>query len=835
MSKSSIIIAVALLLTAAAAEAAVTGRIISAETGEPLPGAWIKAAGSEISATSDGDGNFSLPTTSFGKITLVVSLIGYEVAVRTIESGAGPVTIRLVPRLLKGQDVVVTGNRAKTGETPIAFSNMSRSDIETRYWAQDVPVLLSSLPNVHAYSDAGSAIGYSYMKIRGFDQKRISVMLNGIPLNDAESHEVFWVDLPDFVSSLQDIQVQRGVGISNYGPSSIGGSVNLITHDFSAVPELKSELGFGSYNTRKITISGNSGLIKDSYVFYGRFSKLQTDGYRDKSWTRMFAYFLGIARYDENSTLKFNTYGGPEESHLAYKGIDKATLETNRKFNELQYDNEIDHFNQPHYELIYDRKIGQNLRLENTLYFFEGEGYYNQLRYGKDLAEYNLGAFYGADWTLYDSTGDHFPAFYYSIRDSLGNPLPDSTGFYPLAIYESDIVKRPTVDEYDWGWIPKLTLEKGRNVLSFGGEMRIHAGHHFGEIIWASIYPQNKQPNLRFYDYRTKSRTFSVFLQESFRLSPRLLLLGNIQYQFHRYVMEKDRRFGVTFERDFDYLSPRAGLNFRFNENISAYATVATASRHPALKDIYDPTDFWSSPAMRKDNFSPIPGGGWRYVGKELKPERLLDFEVGTQFVFRNGGLNCQGSVNLYRMEIRDELIPYAGQLDDMGLPVSGNAEKTLHQGIELSAQVKTGKFGLDGNICFNDDRFVNYVEYDYSGNAFDRSDKRIGGYPRMIGNLRGSAELRRIAAGIQGRFVGSQFIDNAEQYRLNSYFVVDCDLSADLPLPERYGKYILSLRINNIGDRKYAAAAYIEPDDGLPRYMAAAERNLYLSLKTAF
>lgn len=823
------------MMFVAIANAAIKGRIISAETGEPLPGAWVKIVGSDLATSTDNSGQFNLPLELSRKATIVASLIGYEVAMRTVEPGSQmPMVIELVPRLLKGQDVVVVGNRAKSGESPVAFSNMSRDEIDNRYWAQDMPMLLSALPNIYSYSDAGSAIGYSYMKIRGFDQKRISVMLNGIPLNDAESHEVFWVDLPDFASSLQDIQVQRGVGLSHYGPSSIGGSVNLVTHDFSAVPKLNSELGLGSYGTKKVSISGNSGLINDKYVFYGRFSKLQTDGYREKSWTRMFAYFFGIARYDETTTLKFNTYAGPEESHLAYKGIDKATLDTNRRFNELQYDNEIDHFNQPHYELIHTWKPRRGIELNNTLYYFEGEGYYNQLRYGKDLAEYNLGAFYGADWTLYDSTGNHFPAFYYTLRDSLGNPLPDSTGFYPLAIYEADIVKRLTVDEHDWGWIPRLTFEKGRNKMTIGGEMRLHAGHHFGEIIWASIYPQNRDPNLRFYDYRAKSRTFSIFAQESFRLSPKISLLGNIQYQNHRYEMYDDKRFGVSFKRDFDYLSPRAGLHLRMNDDLSVFTSLATASRHPAFKDIYDPTDFWSSPAMRNDNFR-RDGLGWIYVGKALKPEKLFDLEIGAQWQKSIGKTKLGGSINLYRMEIRDEIVPYAGQLDDLGLPISGNAEKTLHRGVEIEVKTNAERVGFVGNVSLNDDRFINYVEYDYDGNAHDRSGNRIGGYPKFIANLRGSVNLGIVALGLQGKYSGRQFIDNSEQYRLDSYFVADWDLTAKLPLPERFGSYELSLRVNNIANSKYSASAYIEPDDGLPRYMVAAERNFYLALKTGF
>ena len=815
---------------ASALASTITGTITDSQSGQPVAGAFVKVADNGASAISDTLGNFLIAEINASEVRLTVSVIGYEIAIRKVRDvDFADLHIELTPTLLRGQDVVVTDTRAREGETPAAFSNLTNDDIERSYWSQDTPILLSRLPNSNAYSDAGNGIGYSYLKIRGIDQKRIAVMLNGVPLNDAESHEVFWVDLPDFVSSTRDIQVQRGVGSSLYGASALGGSVNLITGQASLQPNVTIESGAGSYDTRKFSIEGNSGLINDSYSFYGRFSKMQTDGYREKSWTKTYAYFISASRYDENMTWKFNTYGGPEESHLAYKGITLAQLESNRRYNELQYDDEIDHFNQPHYEFLHDWKINEKIDFYNTVYYFSGEGYYNQLRDRRDIEEYFPG-YFGipvSDTTL-------APRVYYDLNDDGTFARNDDS---LLTILKTDLVRRPTVIENDWGWIPRFGYHHGKGELTLGGEARIHSGRHFGEVIWSGIYPAGLPSNVHYYDFRTRSRTFSVFAMESYKLTDRLSLLANLQYQHHTYELREDQRFDVTFKRHFDYLSPRAGINFSVNPDLNVFLNVSTASRHPALKDIYDPTDYWSNPAYKPDNFS---DDSTTFIGKELKPERLLDYEFGLNFESREFFVPVKTAVNLYRMEIRDEILPYSGQIDDMGYPISGNAEKAIHQGVELSLESKLRKdLTLSGNFSVNDDHFNSYIEYGFDyvvwdSVSYDRSGNRIGGFPEFLSNWRLEWGYDDFRAGLTARLVGSQFIDNGETYKIDSYNLFDIDLSYNLGKIVGFKSLLLSARFNNIANKKYIPAGYIEFDDNLPRYIVGADRNFYLSLKAS-
>ncbi|MCP4579969.1 MAG: TonB-dependent receptor, partial [candidate division Zixibacteria bacterium] len=818
-------IIIGLFLTTPLLGATLSGVITDIETGEYVPGARIKVIDFDYVDVSDEQGGFELSGRAFEDgdwVELVITHIGYKTQKTGIVSNSqSKFEIVLTPIILQGQDIIVTAARAKKGETPAAFTNMTGKEIEQAFWAQDTPMLLTSMPNVFAYSDAGNGIGYSYLKIRGFDQRRISVMLNGIPLNDAESHEVYWIDLPDFANSLQDIQVQRGVGSSLYGASSIGGTINLITNDFSAIPELKVETGYGSYNSKKLSISGNSGLINDSYVFYGRYSRIETDGYRDNSWSKMYSYFIGIARYDENMTWKLNTYGGPEEAHLAYKGISGSQLTTNRKYNELEFDDEIDHFNQPHYELIHDWKINDNLNLANTVYYFHGEGYYNQFRSGKDMAEYNLGAFYDFNtWTMYTDADDRFPTEFYDNVDSLGNPQTDATGYYPLAETQTDLVRRKTVKEYDWGWNPTLKLKHNNGELTLGSEMRIHSGHHFGEVRWASIYPQDFDPNHRYYEYKGKSNTLTIYVHEAYRLFNKLRVMVNAQYQRHNYKLEDDKRYNVIFNRNYDYISPRAGFTYHYSENLNVFINASTASRQPAFKDIYDPTDFWQNPVYRSANFNPAIDG-WEFNGKELNPEKLLDIELGADFKHASDQFTFNSEINLYRMQMKDELIPYAGQIDDDGYAVSGNAEKTLHQGIELSwnASIRN-QITLNGNFSLNDDHFVDYIEYSWDGNPLDRSDQRIGGFPEMLTNYRLGYAINDFGFGVGGRYVGKQYIDNGEEFELDAYHILNADISYDFGRLVGFTSLKAILRVHNLADTEYEQAAYIEPDDGLPRYM---------------
>ena len=825
------IIAVMAFLASITVAAEISGTVTDAESGQAIGGAAVRVKGTGIGTVADKEGRYRLTGLEPGEVTLLASVIGYNLSYKTVEvSGTATADFSLTPRLLKGQDVIVTATRAAQGETPVAFTNVTGKEIQEDYYAQDIPMLLTDTPNVFAYSDAGNGVGYSYMRIRGFDQKRIAVMLNGVPLNDAESGEVFWIDLPDFAESVEDIQIQRGVGNSLYGAAAMGGSVNLVTSDFPAQPKLNFKSGYGSYNTRKLLLDGNSGLINDSYVFYGRFSKIDTDGYRDKSWSRMWGYFIGLARYDERSTLKVNFYGGPEESHLAYKGITKEQLETDRRYNELQYKDEIDHFQQPHYELIHDFRINDELSLANTLYYFKGDGYYDQYRSRRYLEEYNLGQ-------IWVGTPDEFPSDYYADVDTNGIPVPDSaTGLYELAL--TNLVRRLTVDEYDWGWIPRVTYEFNRGTLIGGGEARLHKGHHFGEVLWAAAYPEDLGPNVRYYDYYGARQSYTLFGHLSYDITEKLKGMVDLQLQYYKYDMSDDRRFDVSFDKSYSFVTPRFGLNYLVDDDLTVFGNVSTAARQPAFKDIYDPTYYWSNPYYKPLNFRPV-GPGFEFEGKGLEPEKLFDIELGSNYraVIDDNRLNLK--LNLYRMQINDEIIPYAGQVDDNGYPISGNADKTLHQGVEISARLDSRyDVSLFGNFSVNDDHFVNYTEYGYDWDlyqpiVYDQSGNRIGGFPSMLGSYGVTYRYKPASVSLLGRFVGEQYLDNSEDdtKKLEAFHVVDLMGSVDIGDEFGIGSMILSLRINNVFDTKYVAAGYIEPDDGLPRYMVGAERNYFVSL----
>jgi iron complex outermembrane receptor protein len=313
----------------------------------------------------------------------------------------------------------------------------------------------------------------------------------------------------------------------------------------------------------------------------------------------------------------------------------------------------------------------------------------------------------------------------------------------------------------------------------------------------------------------------------------------DLQYQFYRYELSGDDRFNVGFTRDYNFIAPRAGLNYRVNENITTFANLSTASRQPAFKDIYDPTDYWSNPFYKPENFTTI-GGGYLFDGKALDPERLIDLELGGGYRGRLADNDLDLKLNLYYMQVSDEIIPYAGQVDDNGYPISGNADKTIHQGIEFSARMNTRvNVGFFGNFSVNDDHFVDYVEYGFDWVnwvpiEYDRSGNRIGGFPSMLASYGATYGFRNIDLGFYGRFAGEQYVDNSEDdsRKLDSFHVNDLMISYDFGSEFGLGKTAFTFRANNLFDIKYVTSGYIEEDDGLPRYMVGAEQNFFLSLE---
>jgi len=360
-----------LVYTTAGHAAEFTGRVVNPD-GEPLPGVSLTTRLSTVGTLTDTDGRFTLTCPDSGVSWVTFSSVGYQS--RQFDLAKLPPTIVLDPRYYREGDIIVTGDRAQAGLTPIAFDNVSEDDIARDYTVGEFPLLLEGTPNLYAYSDAGTPLGYSYIRIRGFDDKRIATYINGVPLNDPEDQSTYFTDLPDFAANITDIQVQRGVGNSLYGDASFGGSINIVTSNLSLDRNVTLSSGYGVYTSDgdvvsdiyKQSIEYASGLIDGRWLFSGRFSKQKTGGYRYNSWYEGWSYYFSMARLDPNMTTELYIYGGPIRMHLSYWGEYREVIEADRRANPLTYDNETDNFNQPHYHLHNTYKLSDRMTLSNT-------------------------------------------------------------------------------------------------------------------------------------------------------------------------------------------------------------------------------------------------------------------------------------------------------------------------------------------------------------------------------------------------------------------------------------------------------------------------------------
>ncbi|MBI5059659.1 TonB-dependent receptor [candidate division KSB1 bacterium] len=804
----------ALLASSPLLAAELSGIISNFRTGEPLSGATVTVLKSGQSESTNARGEYALRGLQPGRFVVEAtaadfSAYRWELEIidagqslhRNIElhSAADVEPAGEAPRYLLGE-VTVLSTRA-SADYPVTYSNLSRAEIEQQNYAQDLPLLLSELPNLNAYSDGANGTGYSYLRMRGFSQNRVAVQLNGIPLNDAGSHEVFWIDLPDFAEDLQDVQVQRGVGSSLYGPAAFGGTINLVTRTpgIEDRPGLRAESSYGTWNTRRAMMQYTSGRVNDRYGFAGRLTRMESDGYRNGAWSKMWSYYLCAARFTTQHTSRVVFYGGPEQTHLAYEGIPDSLLHSDRRANPLPaFD--LDNFFQPHYELHDEWKASDRVTLNSTLYLFRGDGYYDQWKQDADAEQY-----------------------FFDERDQ-------ST---------LNLLRRRNVGETDWGFIPRATIDHAHGQIMLGAEARLHQARHDGTVLWSSDFYGHDSPNYHYYDYRVRKRAFSAYAHELYRLTDRLRAMLDLQWQGQRYLMDQDRLWNATVDRKFSALSPRAGLNYLLVEPnskanrpaISLYGSLSRAQREPAFNDIYDPQDFYSIPYSAPQRFR-SNGVEQLYVGPALRPEKLMNLETGVHAQWYQARVGA----NLYWMRLRDEIIPYSGQLDDNGVPVSGNAERTLHQGIELIAAVSPLRaLTLSGNLALTDHRYQSYREFDWNTYTMaSRNGNRLPADPAYLANLRAEYRFHGARAAIGWRTVAKQYIDNTQTdaTTVPAYSLLNLDLGYRVVTTVAGLRGIdASLRVNNLLDTEYESFGYADWNDGSPRYIVGAPRALYATL----
>lgn len=767
----------------------ITGTVIDGETGKPLSGANVFVEDNRLGAATGSNGVYIISSVDSGLHIISVSYIGYEIKKEKITVADSIITLNftLNQKILQGQEITITATRAKDRETPVAFTNISRQEIQERFRAQDVPFFLQELPGVYATSRNGNGIGYSYLSIRGFNQRRIGVLVNGIPQNDPETHEVYWIDMPDLLGNVQDVQVQRGVGSSLYGGYGIGGIINLETNNFAQQRALNVTASSGSYNTRKFSATFNSGLIDNSWVMNARFSRIYSDGYRERAWADLWSYYFGAAHYSTKTTTRINLYGGPEKTHFAFYGASKETLAKNRRFNPSLFPDDTDNFNQPHYELINDWDINGRTRVSNSLYYIKGDGYF-----------------------LFRA------------------PLPFDPSF-------EDVVQKDLLDINQYGWLPRLELRHNRGTFMAGSEIRYNRARHWKEIQTSfekSITLDDQERYPRPYDYLGQKWMFTLYAHELFDVTPRLTAMAGIQYMYHRYRVGEDQIRNVKFEAPYSFLTPRLGLNYNVTNQINVFGNFSMARSEPSLADLWDPSGVFntSTPipvAFRKTD--PVRG---IWEDPMVKPEELSDWELGIGYQSSITNIKING----YVMDFRNEIIDN-GYVGITGLGMRSNAARTMHRGVELSVRLNPiPAVDFSSNLSVSDNYFQKGILYDPSNKQYSVTGNTIANFPGIIFNNRLTFRHKGVFTSFMIRQIGKQYLDNNQlpDRLIDAYTVSSLSLGYTITKIRGLEGVDLIVDIYNLFNAKYESYGHLD-FFGNPAWIPGADRNFLFTVKTSF
>lgn len=750
------------------AQSKVSGIVSDAETMEPLPGANIVLQGTGKGTVSNEAGRFELDNVQPGPYQLIISYLGFTTQTLEIEAPVENLEVSLSPVSLLTEEFIVSATRASE-TTPTTFQTITKEELSKSNLGQDLPFLLNYTPSLITHSDAGAGIGYTGMRIRGSDQTRINVTVNGIPLNDAESHGVFWVNMPDFASSVDNLQIQRGVGTSTNGAATFGASINIQTDTRRDEAYAEAENSFGSFNSRKHTVRAGSGLLNDRWTVDLRLSQIYSDGYVDRAFSDLKSYFTSAGYYTDDHMIKLNIFSGKEQTYQSWYGLPESMLKTDRTFNYYTYENETDNYQQTHNQLIYAGTFGENWKANAALHYTYGEGYYEQFREDDRFANYNLP-----------------PAV-------IGGETIEST----------DIIRRRWLDNDFYGGVFSLNYisNSGAWDVILGGGINRYDGDHFGGIIWARV-AGNTQINDRYYGNLATKDDANIYLKATHEVSEGLYLFGDLQYRKINYAFDgtNDDQRVVIGEEKYDFFNPKFGLSYETGNGKTWYASYAVANREPV-----------------RDDFTDNP------ITEVPQPEKLNNIEAG----LRAKSGNFHYNANLYYMGYRDQLI-LTGEINNVGAYIRENVPNSYRAGVELDAAVQLSpQWGIGGNITFSRNKIREFTEFvdDYSEDGarqerFTYTDTDIAFSPNVIG----SATINYMPAtnleiSLLSKYVGEQYLDNSqrETTKLDAYFI--SDMRFKYAIQPKFVKALeFSLLINNIFDHLY------EPNGWTFRYYVPGE-----------
>lgn len=671
--------------------------------------------------------------------------------------------------------VEVVANRA-TAKTPVAFTNVSKKELLSSNDGRDITYLLQSTPSVTTTSDAGSGIGYTGMRIRGTDATRINVTANGIPINDSESHCVYWVNMPDLASSLRDVQIQRGAGTSANGAGAFGASVNMVTDAPSEDAYAELSGAYGMYNTNRESLRVGSGLLNDHWSFDARISHLGSDGYIERASSELWSYFGQAAFQSYNTSLRLLAFGGKEKTYMAWDYASKEQMEeygrrynpcgeyTDQYGNRAYYPDQYDNFIQHHFQLLLTQRLGSYLTLNAALHYTSDNGYYDQYKTNRSLEEYGLEPFYDAD----------------------GNKIK-----------KSDLIRLKYNVNHFGGGLVTLNYRRGRWNATLGGSVSDFIGHHFGQVKWVRNYVGPIDPLQEYYDNTGRKFDSNIYLRANYDINDNFSAFADMQYRHIHYTIDgqsdnwdwnTEAMALLDVNRRWDFFNPKLGVNF-ISGNHRAFASWAVAQKEPV-----------------RDNFT---DGDPNHTPSA---ERLDDFELG--YTFSNSLFSA--GVNLYYMLYKDQLV-VTGQLSDTGNPLSVNVPDSYRMGIELQGAIKPCDwFDWQLNLTLSRNRIKNFVEYIYEDEwtnpiSFDLGDTPIAFSPDIIFNNSFNFHWHGFDASLQSRYVGKQYMNNArsEEALLDAYFVSDLHLGYTFRNIPSVKELKLGFSIYNLFNEKYFNNGY--------------------------
>ena len=648
-------------------------------------------------------------------------------------------------------EVVVEAIRVKYS-SPISHSNISKAELESRNLGQDLPVLLNFLPSIVTTSDAGAGIGYTGIRIRGVSAQSTNITINGIPFNDTESLGTYWVNLPDFTSSVESLQVQRGVGTSTNGSGAFGASINIVTDAVSENPYAEISNSVGSYNTFKNTVKFSTGKINDSFELSGRLSKIDSDGYIDRAYSDLKSYFLQGSYIQGNTFIKALAFGGHEKTYQSWYGVTKDQISENRRQNPYTYENEIDNYKQDHYQFHWNEKINQKWSTNLGLNYTYGRGYFEQYREDDSVETYG---------------------------DIVSSDI-DKNG---IELGTTDLIRRRWLDNNFYVVNASAKYESKKLNLTFSSSFSNYSGDHFGEIIWARQFGENSKIRDRYYQGNGKKTDFSIFTKASYSINESMELYGDLQLRNIKYITSglTSDLVNMILDESFSFFNPKFGFSYTFNPNEMFYFSYSRANREPSR------SDYESNP--------------------NIKAEQLNDFELGWRY--RKDGIKL--NLNSYYMLYNEQLV-LTGALDDVGTPIRANSGSSYRFGLEADAKIRLSNFfTINSNFTVSTNKNKQILS-SFDGNIFDFGKTNISFSPSFIAsNSIIYIPKDNLSIRLLSKYVGMQYMGNTDAInsQLESYFVNDLNISYKINPKRIFKSIVISGLVNNVFGVEYISNGY--------------------------